>query len=240
MKRVRFLALGILILVALAPTGCGPQVAQHVEESRAAVEAARAAGAPSRAPEEFQAAEGSLKQSQQLLATGSAESLIEADYRAALAAAMAKVGPGVREAFDGSRTSPGGGAGGETGSGAGSGRDGEPAAPGAVGRGNGAGGPGAGGTGRGPGGGDQAAGRGSQPAGIPVGQLHPIRREEGGHASEDRRPPGDLRKRRPGGAHLRGQPGHHRAEPQAEHGPGPDDPQTLSNDQCPMANDQPG
>lgn len=89
MSRSWFPVLRLLILAALILTGCGPRVSQHVEESRAAVEAARAAGAPSRAPEEFQAAESSLKQSQQLLATGSAENLIEADYRAALAAAMA-------------------------------------------------------------------------------------------------------------------------------------------------------
>jgi nucleoid-associated protein YgaU len=94
MRRSRFPALGILILVALAPTGCGPQVSQHVEESRAAVEAARAAGAPSRAPEEFQAAESALKESQALLAAGSAASLVEADYRAAVAAAMAKSAQG--------------------------------------------------------------------------------------------------------------------------------------------------
>jgi nucleoid-associated protein YgaU len=90
MSRSWFPVLRLLILAALILAGCGPRVSQHVEESRAAVEAARAAGAPSRAPEEFQAAESSLKQSQQLLATGSAESLIEADYRAALAAAMGR------------------------------------------------------------------------------------------------------------------------------------------------------
>lgn len=90
MSRSWFPALHLLVLAALILAGCGPRVSQHIEESRAAVEAARAAGAASRAPEEFQAAEGSLKQSQQLLATGSAESLIEADYRAAVAAAMAR------------------------------------------------------------------------------------------------------------------------------------------------------
>ncbi len=90
MHRSWFLALGILVLVALGLAGCGPQVSQHVEESRAAVEAARAAGAPSRAPEEFQAAESMLKESQALLAAGSAASLLEADYRAAVTVAMAK------------------------------------------------------------------------------------------------------------------------------------------------------
>jgi nucleoid-associated protein YgaU len=90
MHRSRFPALGILILVALGLAGCGPQVSQHVEESRAAVEVARAAGAAAHAPEEFQAAESALKESQKLLAAGSAASLVEADYRAAVAAAMAK------------------------------------------------------------------------------------------------------------------------------------------------------
>jgi nucleoid-associated protein YgaU len=90
MHRSWFLALGILVLVALGLAGCGPQVSQHVEESRAAVEAARAAGAPSRAPEEFQAAESALKESQALLAAGSVASLLEADYRADVAEAMAK------------------------------------------------------------------------------------------------------------------------------------------------------
>jgi nucleoid-associated protein YgaU len=90
MSRSWFPVLRLLILAALILAGCSPRVSQHIEESRAAVEAARAAGAPSRAPEEFQAAEDSLNRSQQLLAAGSPSSLIEADYRAAVAAAMAK------------------------------------------------------------------------------------------------------------------------------------------------------
>jgi nucleoid-associated protein YgaU len=90
MHRSWFTALGILILVALALASCGPRVSQHVEESRAAVEAARAAGAPARSPEEFQAAESALKESQALLAAGTAATLLEADYRAAVATAMAK------------------------------------------------------------------------------------------------------------------------------------------------------
>jgi len=90
MHRSWFTALGILILVVLVLAGCGPRVSQRVEESRAAVEVARAAGAPSRSPEEFQAAESTLKESQALLAAGDAASLSKAEYRAALATVMAK------------------------------------------------------------------------------------------------------------------------------------------------------
>jgi hypothetical protein len=90
MSRPWFPVLRLLILAALILAGCGPRVSQHIEESRAAVEAARAAGAPSRAPEEFQVAESALKESQALLAAGSVASLLEADYRADVAEAMAK------------------------------------------------------------------------------------------------------------------------------------------------------
>lgn len=90
MHRSWFTALGILILVVLVLAGCGPRVSQRVEESRAAVEMARAAGAPSRSPEEFQAAESTLKESQALLAAGDAVSLSRAEDRAALATVMAK------------------------------------------------------------------------------------------------------------------------------------------------------
>jgi nucleoid-associated protein YgaU len=90
MSRSWFPVFHLLVLAALILAGCGPRVSQHVEESRVAVEAARAAGAPSRAPEEFQAAESTLKESQALLAAGSGASLLEADYRAAVTVAMAK------------------------------------------------------------------------------------------------------------------------------------------------------
>jgi len=90
MRRSRFPALGILMLVALAAGSCAPRVSQRIEEARAAVEGARAAGAPTRSPEEFQVAEGSLKESQALLAAGDGANLVEADYRAAIATAMAK------------------------------------------------------------------------------------------------------------------------------------------------------
>lgn len=82
--------LGILILVAAGLLGCSPRVSRHVAESRAALEAARAAGAPARAPEQFQAAERALKDSEALVAAGDAASLLEADYRAAVATATAK------------------------------------------------------------------------------------------------------------------------------------------------------
>lgn len=90
MKRSWFFVLGILIVGTFGLASCGPRVAQHVEESRAAVETARAAGAPARSPEQFQAAERALKEGQTLLLAGDAASLVEADYHAAVAAATAK------------------------------------------------------------------------------------------------------------------------------------------------------
>ena len=89
MHRPWFPVLGILSLVALALSACGPRVAARVGEARAALEAARAAGAPMRAAEGFQAAERALKESETLLAAGDSSSLLEADYRAAVAAATA-------------------------------------------------------------------------------------------------------------------------------------------------------
>jgi nucleoid-associated protein YgaU len=56
------------------------------------VEAARAAGVPARSPEEFEVAERNLKESERLLAAGDADSLIAAEYRAAIATASAKSG----------------------------------------------------------------------------------------------------------------------------------------------------
>ena len=89
MRRPWFPVLGILSLVALALSACGPRVAQRVGEARVALEAARAAGAPMRAAEGFQAAERALKESEALLAAGDSSSLLEADYRAAVATATA-------------------------------------------------------------------------------------------------------------------------------------------------------
>jgi len=90
MKRPWFAVLGVLLVLAFSVLSCGPRVSQHVIESRAAVEAARAAGAPARSPEQFQLAEENLKESQTLTAVGDALGLLEADYRAAVAMAMAK------------------------------------------------------------------------------------------------------------------------------------------------------
>ncbi len=89
MHRPWFSVLGILSLVALALSACGPRVSQRVEDARVALEAARAAGAPMRAAEGFQAAERALKESETLLAAGDSSSLLEADYRAAVATAAA-------------------------------------------------------------------------------------------------------------------------------------------------------
>ena len=90
MSKSWFSVLGVPILVILALAGCAPRVSEHIEESRAALEAARAAGAPSRAPEEFRLAEQNLKDSQALFAYGDPVGYVEADYRAAIAMATAK------------------------------------------------------------------------------------------------------------------------------------------------------
>jgi len=92
MSKSWFPVLGVPILVMLALAGCAPRVSEHIEESRAALEAARAAGAPSRAPEEFRLAEQNLKDSQALFAYGDPAGYVEADYRAAIATASAKSG----------------------------------------------------------------------------------------------------------------------------------------------------
>ena len=89
MHRSWFTALGILILVALALASCGPRISQSVAQARAAVEAARAAGAPTRSPEQFQAAEKALKDSEALFAAGDADSLLAADNIAKMAEATA-------------------------------------------------------------------------------------------------------------------------------------------------------
>ena len=89
MHRSWFTALGILILVALALASCGPRISQSVAQARAAVEAARAAGAPTRSPEQFQAAEKALKDSEALFAAGDADSLLAADNIAKVAEATA-------------------------------------------------------------------------------------------------------------------------------------------------------
>lgn len=89
MQRPRFPVLGVLMVAVLLLASCGPRVSQRVEEARAAVEAARGAGAPARSPAGFQAAERALKESEALLAAGDAYSLFEADSRAAVAVATA-------------------------------------------------------------------------------------------------------------------------------------------------------
>lgn len=89
MQRSRYPVLGLLMLVALITASCGPRTSHRVDEARAALEAARAAGAPARSPDGFQAAERALKESEALLAAGDSYSLLEADFLAAVAAATA-------------------------------------------------------------------------------------------------------------------------------------------------------
>ena len=87
MYRARFSVLGILILETLALAGCGSQLSQRVEESRAALEMARAAGAPARSPRQFEVAEEALKRSEALM--GNPFGFSEAQYQVALGKAMA-------------------------------------------------------------------------------------------------------------------------------------------------------
>ncbi len=89
MRTPEFRILSVLSLVILALAACAPLVSERVDEARNAVEAARAAGAPTRAPEEFQQAEQNLKQSEALLAAGNVVSLVRAGHRATLAEAAA-------------------------------------------------------------------------------------------------------------------------------------------------------
>jgi len=89
MHRAWFLVPGVAMLVALSLAACGPRVARRVEDARVALEAARAAGAPTRAAEGFQAAERALKESEALLAAGDSSSMLEAEYRAAVATSTA-------------------------------------------------------------------------------------------------------------------------------------------------------
>jgi len=92
MQRSWHTVLALLILAVSVLAGCGPRVQQRVEQARAAVEEARAAGVPARSPEEFQVAQENLTESERLLAVGDTESLIAAEYRAAIATASAKSG----------------------------------------------------------------------------------------------------------------------------------------------------
>jgi hypothetical protein len=78
-----WLLLGIL---GLAVAGCESLVVPpRVEDARVAVEAARSAGAATRAPAEFQTAEQNLKQSQQLMTNRDTYSTIEAERLSHLA-----------------------------------------------------------------------------------------------------------------------------------------------------------
>lgn len=90
MRALRFDLLVAVSLVGLTLAACGPVMSQRVDKARVAVEAARAAGAPARAPEQFQVAERELNESRSLLASGSVESLYQADYHASVAISAAE------------------------------------------------------------------------------------------------------------------------------------------------------
>jgi nucleoid-associated protein YgaU len=92
MQRSWYIVLGLLILAVSVLAGCGPNVAKRIDEARAAVEEARAAGVPARFPEQFQAAEENLRESERLLASGDFDELIVAESHAAIATASARSG----------------------------------------------------------------------------------------------------------------------------------------------------
>ncbi len=80
----------VVVLVGVTVAGCGHRAAQRVDEARTAVEAARAAGAPAKAPQEFQAAEQALKESEALLAARDHYDMVEADRLAGIALTAAR------------------------------------------------------------------------------------------------------------------------------------------------------
>ena len=92
MLRSWYTVLALLILAVSVLAGCGLNVPRRVDEARAAVEEARAAGVPARFPEQFQVAEENLRESERLLASGDFDELIAAESRAAIATATAKSG----------------------------------------------------------------------------------------------------------------------------------------------------
>jgi nucleoid-associated protein YgaU len=85
--RVRGVGVWLLVgVLGLAVAGCESLVVPpRVEDARVAVEAARSAGAATRAPAEFQAAERNLKQSQQLMTNRDTYSTVEAERLSRLA-----------------------------------------------------------------------------------------------------------------------------------------------------------
>jgi len=80
----------VVVLVGVTVAGCGHRAAERVDEARTAVEAARAAGAPAKAPQEFQAAEQALKESEALLAARDHYDMVEADRLAGIALTAAR------------------------------------------------------------------------------------------------------------------------------------------------------
>lgn len=92
MHRPRLSILGIAILAVSGLLGCAtaPRVSTRINEARAAVEAARAAGASERSPDEFNAALRALGESEAYLTANDANSVILGDQLAVLAEANAR------------------------------------------------------------------------------------------------------------------------------------------------------
>jgi len=92
MHRPRLSILGIAILAVLGLLGCAtaPRVSTRINEARAAVESARAAGASERSPEEFDAALRALRESEAYLTASDATSVALGDQLAVLAEANAR------------------------------------------------------------------------------------------------------------------------------------------------------
>lgn len=93
MHRLRFPIPGIVVLVVLALAGCALRASQsqRINEARVAIETARAAGAPERSPEEFNAALRALGESEAYLTAGDSGSVAIADQLAVLAEGHARL-----------------------------------------------------------------------------------------------------------------------------------------------------
>jgi nucleoid-associated protein YgaU len=87
----RFSVSGIVVLATLVLAGCAPRTSQRINEARVAIESARAAGAPERSPEEFNAALRALRESEAYLTAGDSDSVALADQLAVLAEGNARL-----------------------------------------------------------------------------------------------------------------------------------------------------
>jgi nucleoid-associated protein YgaU len=93
MHRWRFSVPGIVVLAVLVLAGCAPRTSQsqRINEAQVAIELARAAGAPERSPEEFNAALRALRESEAYLTAGDSDSVALADQLAVLAEGHARL-----------------------------------------------------------------------------------------------------------------------------------------------------